>query len=91
MVEEDRDIEDLLHRSQCYEMVIYEEMYQDPSRVSTETLTRIANLMEVSDEFDPVPRYRKIGLPLDQAIRNFDDVVSALGPEGAKRFVDPYV
>ena len=91
MEEEDRQMVSILNRPNVNAVILkYEDFLGNPSCANADDLERIAELLDIANAFDPVPKYRKIGLPLRDAIRNFDEVVDVLGSH-AKRFVDPYV
>lgn len=57
--------------------VVYENLFVD-GRVPSHLLDHLARFMGVKNQFNPIPRYKKIGLPLSKSIRNYDDVKKAL-------------
>ena len=67
------------HRMSSFDtlQVYYEDLFVD-GEASQEILEAVADHLGVENEFNPVPHYKKIGLPLNKAIENYDEVCEAL-------------
>ena len=65
----------------------YEKLFED-GEVVPGVLQAVASHLGVENDFVARPKYRKIGLPLKEAIRNFDEVARVLRGSTYERFLE---
>jgi len=65
----------------------YEDLFVDDA-MSDKVLDQVAQALGLDAEFNPTPRFKKIGLPLHQAIQNYSEVQELLGDTPFKKFLE---